>query len=156
MIDDHHHLLTDNKKPNVRLYKRRWVTLLLFSFLSMSNAILWITYSPIAYIVSSYYNISLFVVNFLSLVYMIVYIPGIFLASWIIDNKVSRYGSYLFYWEILLGITDWSNLECIAKHDWWICSMCGSISVYFSFCDDRANVYFFYFWVLLKSLVNIK
>ncbi len=50
------------------LYKRRWIMLLLFSTLSFTNAMLWITYSPIALMVMKYYNVNAVVVNSLSLV----------------------------------------------------------------------------------------
>ena len=35
----------------------------------------------------TYYKVSSFAINALSLVYMIVYVPGAFFASWIVDSR---------------------------------------------------------------------
>eukprot|EP00026_Physarum_polycephalum_P004765 Phypoly_transcript_04789.p1 GENE.Phypoly_transcript_04789~~Phypoly_transcript_04789.p1 ORF type:complete len:388 (+),score=46.60 Phypoly_transcript_04789:455-1618(+) len=53
---------------------------------------MWITFSPISTYVEEYYNVGDNAVNMLSLVYMILYIPFVFLASWIIDHKGLRAG----------------------------------------------------------------
>ena len=78
----------EDSSPQIKLYKRRWAMILIFSLVTMSNALLWITYGPIAFLVSKLYDVNLFAVNLLSLVYLIVYIPGIFAGSWLIDSKV--------------------------------------------------------------------
>jgi MFS family permease len=75
-----------------QIYKRRWGMLLLFSFLSLTNAMLWITYSPISRFVLEHYNIGVFALNSLSFVYMVVYIPVMYLASWVVDVRGMRLG----------------------------------------------------------------
>jgi hypothetical protein len=66
--------------------------LLLFSILSLSNALLWITYSPISTKIIKYYGVDTTTVNSLSLVYMIVYIFLTGISSWIIDVKGLGFG----------------------------------------------------------------
>mmetsp|Transcript_3494 Transcript_3494/g.4814 ORF Transcript_3494/g.4814 Transcript_3494/m.4814 type:complete len:444 (+) Transcript_3494:1752-3083(+) len=87
--DDQHddHTETTPLKLHFVLYKTRWLMLFLFCMLSFSNAILWITYAPIASLVMDRYNVGAFAVNSLSLIFMILYIPFVFVASWIIDSK---------------------------------------------------------------------
>ncbi|CAH1252674.1 FLVCR1 [Branchiostoma lanceolatum] len=88
--------------PRTKLYKRRWFMLLLFSSYSLSNAFQWIHYSVISNIVVRYYSVSILAVDWLSMVYMLAYIPLIFPATWTLD----RYGLRVVG---LLG----SSLNCI-------------------------------------------
>ncbi|KJE89591.1 hypothetical protein CAOG_01031 [Capsaspora owczarzaki ATCC 30864] len=69
-----------------QLYTRRWAVLALFALLSFSNAVMWITFSPISSIVGEWYDKSDFLVNCLSMVYMAVYIPLVFASGWIFDR----------------------------------------------------------------------
>ena len=71
----------------LQLYPRRWAVLVLFSLLSFSNAMLWITFSPISSIVGDWYDQSDFMVNCLSMVYMAIYIPLVFASSWVFDRQ---------------------------------------------------------------------
>src|SRR5205809_577812 len=71
----------DHATPITHIYKRRWLMLFLFSILSLSNAMLWITYAPITRLVTSHCHVSSLEVACMSLIYMGVYIffvwPGI-------------------------------------------------------------------------------
>ena len=78
-----------------QLYRSRWIMLLLFSSISFSNAMMWITYSPIARLVMEYYSINTLTLNSMSLVYMIVYVPFVPVSAWIIDMKGLRSGLLL-------------------------------------------------------------
>lgn len=79
----------ESQKSEVRLYKRRWLILIIFVFYSMSNAMQWIQYSIISNIVQKYYNVTSFAVDWTSMIYMVTYIPLIFPASWLLDKLVS-------------------------------------------------------------------
>lgn len=46
----------------------------------------WITFSPIADLTSTYYNINAFKVNVLSLIFMVASVPFGFAASWVLDT----------------------------------------------------------------------
>jgi hypothetical protein len=71
-----------------RLYKRRWLILVIFVLYSMSNAMQWIQYSIISNIVTRYYAVDSYAISWTSMVYMITYVPLIFPASWFLDKMV--------------------------------------------------------------------
>uniref|UniRef100_U5ERN6 Choline/ethanolamine transporter FLVCR1 n=1 Tax=Corethrella appendiculata TaxID=1370023 RepID=U5ERN6_9DIPT len=77
----------ENRAPGeFRVYKIRWLVLALFVLYSASNALQWIQYSIIANVVQRYYDISSTWVDWTSMIYMILYIPLIFPASWLLDK----------------------------------------------------------------------
>ena len=73
-----------------KLYKRRWPILALFVLYSTSNAFQWIQYSIINNVIVHYYDVTTFSVDWTSMIYMVLYIPLIFPAAWILDKKVSK------------------------------------------------------------------
>lgn len=73
-----------------KLYKRRWLILLLFVLYSMSNAMQWIQYSIISNIITRFYSVDSYAVSWTSMIYMISYVPLIFPASWFLDKKGLR------------------------------------------------------------------
>ncbi|XP_041827810.1 feline leukemia virus subgroup C receptor-related protein 2 isoform X1 [Melanotaenia boesemani] len=75
---------------NTRLYKKRWMIVFLFSSYSLSNAYQWIQYGIISNIIMKFYNVDGFSVDWLSMIYMLTYIPFIFPATWILDKKGLR------------------------------------------------------------------
>ncbi|XP_042311887.1 feline leukemia virus subgroup C receptor-related protein 2 isoform X3 [Sceloporus undulatus] len=76
--------------PAVRLSWRRWPTVLLFSAYSFCNAFQWIQYGSINSIVSGFYGVSPFAVDWLSMCYMLAYIPLLFPVAWLLDRKGLR------------------------------------------------------------------
>lgn len=76
--------------PAVRLYRRRWVIVFLFSSYSLSNAYQWIQYGIISNIIVRFYGVDAFAVDWLSMVYMLTYIPFIFPVTWLLDQKGLR------------------------------------------------------------------
>ncbi|XP_074641189.1 solute carrier family 49 member A3-like isoform X1 [Tubulanus polymorphus] len=54
--------------------------------LNLSNAMLWISFSPIADVTAEFYHVDSMSVNWLSLVYLIACIPFGVVASWLIDS----------------------------------------------------------------------
>ena len=81
-----------------RVFKRRWIMVFLFAGLSASNAYQWIHLNIIFNVIHRYYNESLpgdeyqqyMAINWLSMVYMLAYIPFIFPATWLLDRKGLR------------------------------------------------------------------
>lgn len=73
-----------------RLYHRRWVIVFLFSSYSLSNAYQWIQYGIISNIIMKFYNVDAFAVDWLSMIYMLTYIPFIFPVTWLLDKKGLR------------------------------------------------------------------
>ncbi|XP_048392657.1 feline leukemia virus subgroup C receptor-related protein 1 isoform X1 [Stegostoma tigrinum] len=100
-------MLTGDVKPiQTRVYWNRFVILIVFSLYSMVNAFQWIQYSIIANIFCYFYQVSYEQIDWLSVVYMLVYVPLIFPAAWLLDKKGLRTVA-------LLG----SGLNCIGA---WI------------------------------------
>uniref|UniRef100_A0A667YJ13 Choline/ethanolamine transporter FLVCR1 n=1 Tax=Myripristis murdjan TaxID=586833 RepID=A0A667YJ13_9TELE len=80
----------EGKPLETKLYCRRFAVLTVFSLCSMVNAFQWIQYSIIANVITHYYGISNDQVNWLSIVYMVAYVPLIFPATWLLDWKGLR------------------------------------------------------------------
>ncbi|XP_033228575.1 feline leukemia virus subgroup C receptor-related protein 2 [Belonocnema kinseyi] len=78
-----------------KVYKRRWLILAIFVLYSTSNAMQWIQYSIIATTAANYYNVSTFAIDMTSMIYMIMYIPFIFPASYLLDKFGLRYAAIL-------------------------------------------------------------
>jgi FLVCR family feline leukemia virus subgroup C receptor-related protein len=72
------------------LFGRRWFMLLLFMMLAGSNQLQWITFGPISSVCQEFYDISPFQVNMLSMIFMLVYLPGSFLGARYIDVRGER------------------------------------------------------------------
>lgn len=70
-----------------RVFLQRWLILAIFCCYSMTNAAQWIQYSVISNIIVDYYGESTIAVNWLSMIYMLAYIPLIFPATWLLDKK---------------------------------------------------------------------
>uniref|UniRef100_A0A6I8N3F3 Choline/ethanolamine transporter FLVCR2 n=1 Tax=Ornithorhynchus anatinus TaxID=9258 RepID=A0A6I8N3F3_ORNAN len=79
------------KDPNaIRLSKRRWVVVLLFSSYSLSNAFQWIQYGAINNIFMRFYGVSSFAIDWLSMCYMLTYIPLLFPVAWLLEKRGLR------------------------------------------------------------------
>jgi fucose permease len=59
----------------VRIMKRRWLMLFLFSCCTCLSALAWIVYSPIFALLQELYGLSTFSVQFMSYSYMILFLP---------------------------------------------------------------------------------
>ncbi|XP_061785180.1 heme transporter FLVCR1 [Nerophis lumbriciformis] len=73
-----------------RLYWSRFVVLAVFSLYSLVNAFQWIQYSIIAHVFTRFYQVSNDTINWLSIVYMLAYVPLIFPATWLLDRRGLR------------------------------------------------------------------
>lgn len=74
--------------PEYRVYKRRWVILIVFMLFGAISCSSWIQYAIITNVIMRYYNVSSYAVDWTAIVFMIVYIPLIFPASYLMDKKV--------------------------------------------------------------------
>ncbi|XP_035280185.1 feline leukemia virus subgroup C receptor-related protein 1 isoform X1 [Anguilla anguilla] len=99
------------KALQTQLYHRRFAVLAVFSLYSLVNAFQWIHYSIIANIFTFYYGVSNDKVDWLSVVYMVAYVPLIFPATWLLDKKGLKI-------TVLLG----AGLNCIGA---WV--KCASV-----------------------------
>uniref|UniRef100_A0A3B3Y1Z0 Major facilitator superfamily (MFS) profile domain-containing protein n=1 Tax=Poecilia mexicana TaxID=48701 RepID=A0A3B3Y1Z0_9TELE len=78
------------RAPETRLYWRRFAVLAVFSLYSLVNAFQWIHYSIITNVFTRYYGVTSDKVDWLSIVYMVAYIPLIFPATWLLDRRGLR------------------------------------------------------------------
>ncbi|XP_038132899.1 feline leukemia virus subgroup C receptor-related protein 1 [Cyprinodon tularosa] len=80
----------EGRALQTRLYRRRFAVLMVFSLYSLMNAFQWIHYSIIANVFTRYYNVTNDRVDWLSIVYMVAYIPLIFPATWLLERRGLR------------------------------------------------------------------
>ncbi|XP_065066476.1 uncharacterized MFS-type transporter C09D4.1-like [Rhopilema esculentum] len=73
-----------------KLYRRRWTVLALFSLISMTNEVIWISLSSITSIVQEYYRVDAIAVNWLSMIYMLLYVLVV-ISSYILDKYGLRF-----------------------------------------------------------------
>ena len=78
--------LYPNHDCKIKLYKRRFTILLIFCLYSMSSAFQWIEYAIITDIIVKYYGTTTLAVTWTSMIYMLSYIPLVFVATWMLDN----------------------------------------------------------------------
>lgn len=80
----------DAELPPTRLYRRRWMIVLLFSCYSLCNSYQWIQYGIINNIFMKFYDVDTFTIDWMSMIYMLTYIPFIFPVTWLLDKKGLR------------------------------------------------------------------
>lgn len=73
-------------KDTYRLYSYRWIVLAVFMFINLTIQMLWITYAPITGMAAEFYAVTDLRIGFLSMVFMIAFVPFSIPASWIIDT----------------------------------------------------------------------
>ncbi|KAL4232469.1 Feline leukemia virus subgroup C receptor-related protein 2 [Mactra antiquata] len=115
---------TPNAMENPQLapkeYKRRWFMLILFVAYSFSNAYQWIHLNIIGNVIIRYYNESLpedsfqqeTAIDWLSMVYMLSYIPLIFPATWLLDKKGLRIN--VLCGAFLNALGAWLKCACLS------------------------------------------
>lgn len=89
--------------PGPRAYARRWVFLLAVSLLSCSNAMLWLSFAPVADTIAQHFLLSMEQINWLSLVYLVVSIPFGMAAIWVLDSVGLREATILGAWLNFAG-----------------------------------------------------
>ncbi|XP_012267338.2 uncharacterized MFS-type transporter C09D4.1 isoform X2 [Athalia rosae] len=101
-----------------KVFKRRWAILAIFVFYSASNAMQWIQYSIIANLVMKYYGINSFAVDWTSMIYMVLYIPFIFPASYLLDKMGLRVAAILGAVGTAAGA--WIKVFSVAPDRFWV------------------------------------
>lgn len=87
---------------DLQTYGYRWIVLLLFFFVNVVSNMLWTTYAPITSLAMEFYGVDEFYIILISLMFLIVYIPITFLASWLIDKYNFRVGAR--FGAVLMGV----------------------------------------------------
>ncbi|KAL1129552.1 hypothetical protein AAG570_012497 [Ranatra chinensis] len=96
--------------------------LALFSLASMCNATHWIQYSIIAHIVAKYYNVSLLLINWTSMIFMAVYIPLVFPATWLIERWGLRFA--MITGTVMLCVGAWLKLVTLEPSMFYVALGC--------------------------------
>ncbi|XP_054666373.1 solute carrier family 49 member A3 isoform X2 [Grus americana] len=86
-----------------KTYRRRWFLLAAVCLLNCSNAMLWLTFAPVADKTAAYFSISLEMVNWLSIVYLLISIPFGLVATWVLDSVGLRCAVILSAWLNMMG-----------------------------------------------------
>lgn len=83
-------------EKDFRLYGYRWVVLAVFMFINLTIQMLWIAYAPITGPAATYYGVTDLQIGFLSMIFMIAFIPLSIPVSWVVDT-------YGFRWAVSIG-----------------------------------------------------
>ncbi len=89
-------------ETNVKVYGYRWVVLLVFSIINAVMQIQWLTFAPIAREARLVYDASALQIDFLSLIFMLVFLVVCIPASYIIDTYGIRIG--VGFGAVLTGV----------------------------------------------------
>ena len=73
-------------ESEVKIYPYRWVVLAAFMLVNVMVQVLWICYAPIASIAAAAYGVKKDDVDLLANLFLIIYVPVAFPASWAIDT----------------------------------------------------------------------
>lgn len=80
------------KSGDFKVYRYRWIMLIVFMIAIAVNQLLWISFAPITSEAALYYGVSDLKIGILSMSFMIVYLIISLPASWIIDTYGIRVG----------------------------------------------------------------
>jgi MFS family permease len=75
-----------------KVYKYRWVVLIVYMLVVAVNQLLWITFAPVTADASAYYHATDMQIGMLSMSFMLVYLVVSIPASWVIDTYGIRWG----------------------------------------------------------------
>lgn len=73
-------------ETSYKVYKYRWVVLGVFMFINITIQMLWIAFAPITGPAAEYYGVTDLQIGFLSMTFMIAFIPLSIPISWMIDT----------------------------------------------------------------------
>lgn len=97
------------EQTKVKVYGYRWVVLGAFMLVNLAVQVLWISYAPVTGAAAAFYGVSDLKIGFLSMVFMIAFIPLSIPVSWSIDtlgfHRTVGFGSLLMgVFGILRGL----------------------------------------------------
>lgn len=73
-------------EKNYKVYSYRWVILIVFMLVNIAIQILWISFASIGGEAANFYGVTDLDIGFLSMIFMIVYVPLSIPVSWLIDK----------------------------------------------------------------------
>lgn len=75
-------------EATLRVYRARWHMIAIFCLQTFTNAFLWISFAPIVELTQRFYAVDVTFVNMLSVIFMILYAPGSYMAMY----TITKYG----------------------------------------------------------------
>ncbi len=102
------------EEKSTGVFGYRWVVLLVFALISAVIQIQWLTFAPIAREARLFYGVSALAIDFLSLIFMGVFVIACIPASWVIDKFGIRTG--LCTGAVLTGI--FGLMKGVFPHDY--------------------------------------
>ncbi|XP_037351790.1 feline leukemia virus subgroup C receptor-related protein 1 [Talpa occidentalis] len=106
------------REPRTALSARRFAVLLIFSLYSLVNAFQWIQYSIISNVFEGFYGVSSLHIDWLSVVYMLAYVPLILPATWLLSTRGLRLSALLGSGLNCLGA--WVKCGSVQPHLFWV------------------------------------
>lgn len=111
---------TEEHSLTTHVYKRRWIIMMLYCLYAMTNSYQWIHLNIIGNIVTKYYRESLpddkfqreTTLDWLSMIYMIVYIPLVFPGTFLLKKKGVRV--CLVAGAFLNALGAWLKVACVS------------------------------------------
>ncbi|XP_072296819.1 heme transporter FLVCR1 [Eucyclogobius newberryi] len=128
-----------------KLYLRRFAVLTVFSLSSLVNAFQWIQYSIITNVFTHFYQVENSKIDWLSIIYMVAYVPLIFPATWLLDRRGLRLTALLGSGLNCAGA--WLKCASVGPHLFWLTfaaqSICSVAQVFILGLPSRiASVWF--------------
>ncbi|XP_029106296.1 feline leukemia virus subgroup C receptor-related protein 2-like isoform X2 [Scleropages formosus] len=112
---------TSRAEAATRLYRRRWLIVLLFSSYSLCNSFQWIQYGIINNIFMKFYGVDSFAIDWMSMIYMLTYIPCIFPVTWLLDKQGLRVVALL---AAALNCTGtWIKVSSVRPDLFWVTAL---------------------------------
>nr|CAH0103592.1 unnamed protein product [Daphnia galeata] len=117
---------TFSTSMETKVYARRWIMLIIFVLVFMTNAFQWIQFSIINNLITKYYGVESSTVDWTSLVFMVAYIPLIFPGAWIMDKMGLRVTLLLGAFGTTAGA--WTNVMSVAPDRFYVALMGQTLS----------------------------
>jgi len=111
------------EQTNFKVYRYRWVVLLVFMLVAAVNQLLWITFAPITGSAAKFYGVSDLSIGLLSMCFMIVYVLISIPASWAIDTYGIR--AAVGIGTVLTGVFGLLRGLTAAHYTWILVSQLG-------------------------------
>jgi FLVCR family feline leukemia virus subgroup C receptor-related protein len=101
-----------------KVYKRRWLILLIFVLFNLVSASQWTQYAIINNIVIRYYHVESVHVEWTAIIFMAIYVPAIIPALMFLEKKGLRWAIFLGALGTALG--SWIKAVSVAPDRFWV------------------------------------
>ncbi|XP_069694736.1 choline/ethanolamine transporter flvcr2b-like [Periplaneta americana] len=105
-------------KLEYKVYKRRWVILLIYVCFAFVNNIQWIQYAIINNVVMRYYNVDSVAVDWTAIIFLATFVPLIFPALYFLEKMGLRWAIFLGALGTALG--SWIKALSVAPGRFWV------------------------------------